>query len=509
MYPITSLLLLLGAHLVSSAAVNLAPLRHPHHDPVHHGLRVISKVAIEGITSHHSLSPADKAATTACIDTSLSYPRWEITNMVFTVVNYSQAYTIGDVAFTAHNPSINLSTNCWAEDIELSGSSDAWHSCTVPGTDFQFRLGTYDLKMRGSWDCGENDVRAMQFKAGGVGNTAGIRRCDDFPYEARGWETRCIMDDSAVAAGLSSPVAIEPQQPLLPEIPEGRARSCTDRSATPAWDIVGFEAKSDGVLKINVTNLSNDQGLSCETKLDSKSKWVDCVDANSKDIVSTGLMFDGEHGILGIKQTWKCPTENYWGSSVGPYTGIAYLTTPQLKCTACSLAESTTLRGYINGGPGIPHTSYVRSCTLNSFNSTSIILKDYDITSNKVGTFSLYNQGSGDIYKIAGVTVSDDGAWHDCNPSEALPWQLDGCQYSLDAAHEKLGFRVKWDCDDRDPLHPIIFSAEASASLPEPECATDSCGLAKDSKGVELAISSLTWASSKKPMEKGPLLPWI
>ncbi|KAM7213826.1 hypothetical protein V8F06_010822 [Rhypophila decipiens] len=451
----------------------------------------------------------------ACVDVSLSYPRWEITNMVFTVVNYSQAYTIGDVAFTARNPAINLSTNCWAEDIELSGSSDAWHACTVPGTDFQFRLGSYDLKMRGSWDCGAGDSRSMQFKAGGVGNTAGIRRCDDFPYEARGWETRCMMDDSAVAAGLSSPVAIEPAQPAVPEVPEFRARSCTDRSATPGWTIGSFSVAGDGSLKINVTNLSNEQGLACEAKLDGKSKWVDCKDVNkSKNIVSTGLLFDGEHGILGVKQTWNCPAEPYVESEPGPYTGVGYLTTSQLKCASgstCSLPQATTLNGYINAGPGIPHTSYVRSCTLNSFNSTSLTLKSYEISSatKKSATFDLYNQGSGDNYKIAGVALSDDGAWHDCSPSEALPWQLDGCQYSLDAAHEKLGFKIKWDCDDRDPLHPILFEAEASASLPKEECASDKCGLAKDSKGVELAISSLTWASSKKPMDKGPLLPWI
>jgi len=252
--------------------------------------------------------PADKAASVQCIDVSLSYPRWEITNMVFTAVNYSQGNTIGDVAFTARNPALDLSTNCWAEDIELSGKSEAWHTCTVPGTDFQFSMRNYELTMRGSWDCG--DSRLMQFKAAGLGSTAGIHRCDDFPYEARGWETRCIMDDSSIPAGLTSPVRIDPTQPAVPAIPEAPARSCTDRSDTPSWTIESFGYTGNDV-SVNVTNLSNNQKFACQIKGDTSKKWLECADKTSKNIVSTALMFDAEHGILGFKQTWKCPSEPY------------------------------------------------------------------------------------------------------------------------------------------------------------------------------------------------------
>jgi len=58
-------------------------------------------------------------------------------------------------------------------------------------------------------------------------------------------------------------------------------------------------------------------------------------------------------------------------------------------------------------------------------------------------------------------------------------------------------------------LNRIIFDAEASAALPKEECSPETCGLAKESKGVELSLSKLTWTSSQKPMEKGPLLPWM
>jgi len=145
----------------------------------------------------------------------------------------------------------------------------------------------------------------------------------------------------------------------------------------------------------------------------------------------------------------------------GPYTGIGYLKTNQLnlKCstsTTCTLPAPTILNGYINAGPGIPHTSYIRSCTLNSFNLTSLTLKSYEIsTAKKSATFSLYNHGAGDTYHISGVAVQEDGAWHDCSPAAGMPWQLNSCRYSL-KAREQIAFKIQWDCDDRDPMHPCV-----------------------------------------------------
>lgn len=144
----------------------------------------------------------------------------------------------------------------------------------------------------------------------------------------------------------------------------------------------------------------------------------------------------------------------------GPYTGIGYLKTNQLglKCTAattCTLPAPTILNGYINAGPGIPHTSYIRSCTLNSFNLTSLTLQSYEITATKTASFSLYNHGAGDNYHISGVALQDDGAWHDCSPPAGLPWQLNSCRYSL-KGREQIAFKIQWDCDDRDPLHPYV-----------------------------------------------------
>ncbi len=109
----------------------------------------------------------------------------------------------------------------------------------------------------------------------------------------------------------------------------------------------------------------------------------------------------------------------------------------------------------------MPHTSYTRSCTIQSIsNTTTLVLREYQIESGVVqtnsstpvlGTFTLYNPGSGDTYRLYHIPVVDDGGWNECIAgSQALPWQLAGCKYKLDRGSRRLGFEVQWYCDDRD-----------------------------------------------------------
>lgn len=114
----------------------------------------------------------------------------------------------------------------------------------------------------------------------------------------------------------------------------------------------------------------------------------------------------------------------------------------------------------------MPHTSYTRSCTINSFNTTSLLLQGYEIEaftntsdgtpqtdSRKNATFTLFNGGSGDTYQISTTNVQDDGIWHECSPTGSQPWQLALCQYLLDRAQGIVAFEIQWYCDDRDPEH--------------------------------------------------------
>jgi len=96
----------------------------------------------------------DPASILKCIDVSLSYPRWEITHLSFTTINYRDGKRVGDIKFVAHNVAANTTTDCFAESIDLSGASSIWHKCKSVETTFQFSLINYDLKLQGTWGCG-------------------------------------------------------------------------------------------------------------------------------------------------------------------------------------------------------------------------------------------------------------------------------------------------------------------------------------------------------------------
>jgi len=129
----------------------------------------------------------------------------------------------------------------------------------------------------------------------------------------------------------------------------------------------------------------------------------------------------------------------------------------------CSLATTPlSFTGYLDIPPQMPHTYYTRSCTITSMmNTTALALRAYTIESSGsgdaaalLGSFTLFNPGSGDSYKIYRMPVVSDGGWHECTAGpRALPWQLVGCRYMLDRAGLRLGFQVQWYCDDRDPTN--------------------------------------------------------
>lgn len=129
----------------------------------------------------------------------------------------------------------------------------------------------------------------------------------------------------------------------------------------------------------------------------------------------------------------------------------------------CSLATTPlSFTGYLDIPPQMPHTYYTRSCTITSMmNTTALALRAYTIESSGsgdaaalLGSFTLFNPGSGDSYKIYRMPVVSDGGWHECTAGpRALPWQLVGCRYMLDRAGHRLGFQVQWYCDDRDPTN--------------------------------------------------------
>ncbi len=141
----------------------------------------------------------------------------------------------------------------------------------------------------------------------------------------------------------------------------------------------------------------------------------------------------------------------------------------------------------------LPHTSYTPSCTMNSLNQTSMLLKQY-IASNTTASFVIHNPGPLDDYEIAGLSLNLGSSWRSCESAVKLSsWQILSCEYLIDQANS-IALRLAWACDDRDPYHPVLFNATVIGAL---------------TQGAQLSISNLSWTGANHPMDRGPSLPWI
>ncbi|KAK3938164.1 hypothetical protein QBC46DRAFT_265931 [Diplogelasinospora grovesii] len=512
-----------------------------------------------------------KTSPQECLETSLTNPKWGIFDPALITVNGSNGGSHGDIRFLTVNSATGLVANCTANNIELDPKGpDAlsmWHNCSVPNLFFQFNLTSMDMRLKGTWSC-DNSSR-LAFAANGTWETPLIQGCLDDWNAPRGEETLCIMGNSQVSMGLSSPVTIQPQLPLLPYTPADMPYRCVDRSSDPEWTVESLlyrhhfaqmhnDTKTSHELALNLSNLSNNERVACSLTVDELAKsrstdgswpWIKCVPSHppvNSNVSSTEVMLDTSYNVLGVRQTWNC-SDGVPGVELETYSGTGFLGTG-LQCGSpvnlavtdkggnvvgatsdynCSL-PATNLSGYADSMvPAMPHTYYTRSCTINSFNASSLSLREYQIDTSgtkKLGTFTLYNPGSGDTYRLYRMPVQDDGAWHQCiaGTEEPLPWQLVACQYQLGRKTGRIGFKMQWYCDDRDPNHAILFNVTVAKQLPAEKCdapaagnntqqhaGEGSCHLPVNVTEVALPVSALTWTTQAGPMNRGPILPWI
>jgi hypothetical protein len=137
------------------------------------------------------------------------------------------------------------------------------------------------------------------------------------------------MGNSQVSAGLSTPVAIHPQLPLLPYTPRERAQRCVDRSYDPEWEISSILYEHHVVEKDNETSIYYDLSLSVinlsdgaitecsatvdllqNTFLNGSAPWVVCTGTSISNSSSTAssfeVMIDKDYGVFGIRDAWEC-----------------------------------------------------------------------------------------------------------------------------------------------------------------------------------------------------------
>jgi hypothetical protein len=165
-------------------------------------------------------------------------------------------------------------------------------------------------------------IKSLAFTASGPWEVPLIHGCLDEWNTPRGQQTMCIMGNSQVSAGLSSPLAIHPQLPLLPYTPRERAARCVDRSWDPEWQVNALRYHHHSVqrdnktsisydIALDVTNISDGQNTNCSVTVDLEPQdirnngskpWIRCNGTGA----SVDVTLDTNYNVLGIRQSWEC-----------------------------------------------------------------------------------------------------------------------------------------------------------------------------------------------------------
>ncbi|KAH8899941.1 hypothetical protein GQ53DRAFT_869196 [Thozetella sp. PMI_491] len=505
-----------------------------------------------------------------CTKSSLSGPPWELLDPLLVRAGHDGK---GDIEFTILHIPTSQNSSCVAKDVYLDEQPveppEVWYNCTNSNASISLTKNNTELKVRENWTC-ESSPK-LKFASLGVLKEDTINACSVVgSSQPSPGGFICPIPNLEIPGNLSSPVVIAPVEPQLPRptVAAQRKASCAGQSSTPSWQVENLSvqhhysatresAKAYYDVSLTVTNLLNHEGVKCAARVDElpsvknngTAPWVKCQAPKTDGIAKTEVMLDTAYGVLGVRQTWSCTDAGNTSRSTlydgTGYRSVAFNCGSPLNSSItdesggvigrtsdynCSLPK-TEFTGY-SRPPAMPHTLYKQSCTINSFDVSTLALEGYEIATPvnasaaasgpKVGTFTLKNPGSGDTYRLFRIPVQDDGVWHTCEAGEKpLPWQLVSCQYQLDRKSNYVGFQVQWYCDDRDPSHAILFNATAGGKVPAEECTTPSeketmyhgeteCRLKNlpQPGGVDLPVSDLTWKSTSNAMDRGPILPW-
>jgi hypothetical protein len=165
----------------------------------------------------------------------------------------------------------------------------------------------------------------------------------------------------------------------------------------------------------------------------------------------------------------NCTTPQPFGGQATYGNNIITYNITTYSCTTPN-NESVTIAGYPEPAPDFPHSNYNRSCTINSFNLTTLVLTQFvhqsqwaleQLNSPEVLThdilIQLYNPATDDSYRIQEGWWEEQGAnetqgiWRECSdPNSQL---LLSCSFLYNNITNEIAVKVEWFCDDRDPEH--------------------------------------------------------
>ncbi len=138
-------------------------------------MKHIASIILRGLALHSAVSAASASqrqqyyypgtesevrTPEECTRASFTNPTWGIYDPALVAVNSSSGGTQGDIRFLTVNAATGVVANCTAKDIDLDpkgpGALDIWHNCSFPNLFFQFNLESLDMRLKGSWQCGNS-----------------------------------------------------------------------------------------------------------------------------------------------------------------------------------------------------------------------------------------------------------------------------------------------------------------------------------------------------------------
>lgn len=315
------------------------------------------------------------------------------------------------------------------------------------------------------------------------------------------------VSNITIVASLIEPVQITPVQPhALRDIPPPGTLNCSYASSTPSWVVSNFVFNRTyhtqwidfnnhyNDLTLTVENVATGHKFNCSITIrdltgigSTTEDWNTC-DRYGETALS--IAYDLDHQWIGVKESWSCDDANSGGqfNAVGykqlslsctspkPLSAEPYGTdiTFYISTYSCTMATAqTTITGYPEPAPDFPHSNYNNSCTVSSFNLTSLSLTHFvakslwaleQLSSPEVLThdylIQLYNPATLDSYRITGGWWEDQGStetqaeWRGC--TSYLPRSLLSCQFRYDNITNEIDLQVQWFCDELDPEHAYV-----------------------------------------------------
>jgi hypothetical protein len=128
-----------------------------------------------------------------------------------------------------------------------------------------------------------------------------------------------------------------------------------------------------------------------------------------------------------------------------------------LGVASAGLTASTPMAAKVSPEVGARALGSKPGCTENSQSLKSMMLKDWSVVhapspdGHLRGTFTIYNPGPDQEYKIRNIPYNDDGDWH---VAIGFPKELVGMQYCYNMTTNDFNFQLQWKCDDKPPLVP-------------------------------------------------------